>query len=450
MKTYLLTIAVALACSMSTADTSAVTIVEDEQISRTLAEVREKFLKGKPFDRLDATILVKQPDGTWRRGSYNPEVINYPASCVKLPYMAAAMVWSRENGKPYTYLDAHVRPMIVVSDNVQTGFVVDAITSTTNIDDLTTDSDPRYAAWYDARLYTERFLQKRGLLENQVIVNKTYPTNSSESPAGAEKVARSIRGANRMQPKCSASLMLEIIEGKIEPEALPYMREILTHDRWAGASVLGSGLPPGSIYLNKPGNAYDTLEDIAYAKLPNGREIILAVFTNSFVRPYSLDPTRLNSHHLGPFTEMLIEKLDLTKGCPPKLVIDEAEAKLSGKWHEETTSSQHGNSYLVASGRDTTPSLSWNIKVPEPGKYEVSAWYPQDFSRTREAEYTVSSDDATTAVRVNQQKTGGRWYRIGDFNFGKAPAFISLSAGDTMSTTQTLAADAIRLEKWPE
>ncbi len=42
--------------------------------------------------------------------------------------MASSMAWCHEQGLSYDCLDAHVRPMIEVSDNFQTGVVVDIIT----------------------------------------------------------------------------------------------------------------------------------------------------------------------------------------------------------------------------------------------------------------------------------------------------------------------------------
>jgi protein phosphatase methylesterase 1 len=249
------------------ADTAAFTIVNDPQLDSALAAARANFLalraQNQPaFNRLDAVILVRDSNGTWRRGSFNGDTIAYPASCVKLAYMAAAMYWCRTNNYPYNYLDADVGPMIRVSDNYATGRVVDAITGMPNYQGKRTD--PPYSIWYAARLYTENFLGARGLLENQTIMHKTYPTNSGSSPSGYEQDAINQRGGNRMQPKCSASLMLEIIKGAIEPGANAYMRDLLTHDRWSGDSEFGFGLPPGTIYENKVGVAYDTLEDIAY------------------------------------------------------------------------------------------------------------------------------------------------------------------------------------------
>src|ERR1035438_1441074 len=108
-------------------------ITDDAALSAAVREVRDAFLalraRSQPkFTRLAMTILLKEADGAWRRGGVDAEQTAYPASCCKLAYLAAAMHWCREHGRPYDALDADVRPMMEHSDNVATGRVVDAIT----------------------------------------------------------------------------------------------------------------------------------------------------------------------------------------------------------------------------------------------------------------------------------------------------------------------------------
>ncbi|MCX7626350.1 MAG: class A beta-lactamase-related serine hydrolase, partial [Candidatus Sumerlaeaceae bacterium] len=354
---------------LSNAETRAFKIVDDPQLDLAVAEARAEFMRLKPFDRLDAALLVRESDDTWLRGSFNGEALAYPASCVKLAYLAAAMAWCRENKLPYNHLDHAVRPMIVNSDNFQTGVVVDTITSAPNIDDLTTVTDPRWNDWIERRHYTARFLELRGLLGNQVILHKTYPTNSGEWPRGAEKVAREVFGMNKMQPRLSASLMLEIAKGALEPEARPYMLELLEHDRWKSNSVLGFGLPPGTKYYNKPGLAYDTLEDIAYAVLPNGKEFVVAVFSNAFCEPYSSDPSPYESSQLGDFMELLLEKTRLAEGCTTPTLRQASDGdpyfSIVGEWKEETTQTARGLvTYRVATAEKGEILAQWRLDVP--------------------------------------------------------------------------------------
>jgi hypothetical protein len=46
-----------------------------------------------------------------------------------------------------------------------------------------------------------------------LLFSQTFPTNSGPNPVGAEQLARSYAGMNAMNPKCAASLMMEIVSG---------------------------------------------------------------------------------------------------------------------------------------------------------------------------------------------------------------------------------------------
>jgi protein phosphatase methylesterase 1 len=440
-------------CPELKAETKVFKIVDDPKLDLAVAQARAEFLRSKPFDRLDIALLVRDADGTWLRGSYNGEALAYPASCVKLAYLAAAMAWCREHGLPYQYLDHAVRPMIVKSDNVQTGVVVDTITSAPNIDDLTTVTDPRWPEWIEKRHYTARYLEQRGLLGNQVILHKTYPTNSGEWPSGAEKVATTVFGKNKMQPRLSASLMLEIAHGAIEPAARSYMLELLDHDCWKSNSVLGFGLPPGSKYYNKPGLAYDTLEDIAYVVLPNGKEFVVAAFSNAFCPPYRNDPDPYDGSQLGEFMEILLEKTQLVDGCSTPVlrqVSDGAPAfQAVGAWVDETTNTARGPVTLkIAQAKDGELSARWELQVPESGRYEVCARHIADPTRGRVV-YTISHDVGETSVTIDQRRIHDRWIKLGDFRFKKGGGVVVMRPHADNPTTATICAWAVRAYPYP-
>jgi hypothetical protein len=436
-------------------DTSWYKIVDDPQISSLVAKVRADFLRKHPYvSRLDCTLLIPGEDGTWRRGSYNPEVIAYPASCVKLAYLASAMYWCRINGHPYNYLDNNIRSMIVHSDNPATGRVVDAVTGTPNYQ--TSVRDQQFEVWYQKRLFTENYLKSHGLLENQTVMHKTYPSNSGGSPNGAEKVALDLRNGNRLQAKCSASLMLGIVKGAIEPEANQYMRDLLRTERWDRNSEFGFGLPPGSIYENKYGQAYDTLEDIAYILLPNGREFFLSAFSNGYVEPEKSNPSPYNVSLLGGYCESLIEALGLDQGCPPKIKIDNTDPNVtvSGDWSmgtdPKTDYDMYGSNYLFTTVDNAgSKNITWHLKVPVTGLYEVCVWYPQKKSGGIVV-YTVNHAKGSNGVDVNQRVCGGRWFRLGDFEFKAGEGSVVLANQLRSIPNQVVTADAVKITKWPD
>ncbi len=439
------------ATSTGFCDTAEFVIADDATMNATVAQARADFLAGKPFTRLDCAVVVPKGDGTWLRGSVNPAAISYPASCVKLAYLATAIVWCRTNGHPYTYLNANVAPMITVSSNTDTGIVVDTITGAPNLPSVSASSDPAFAPWYSKRLYTENYLSGRGLLENQTILNKTYPSNSGSSPVGAEAVIiNSTRGGNRMQAKCAASLMMEIVKGKIEPGATSYMTGLLSHDRWGEDTAVGPGVPPGATFHNKIGVASGTVEDIAHVSMPNGKEFFLAVFTDAYVAPYTSNPYPYDANILGGFLELLVERLALDTGNPAKVVLDEGAAVLtpSGGWTIGTAATdKHGSSYAYRTAGGTG-SATWNLSVPVAGKYEVAVWYPQGTNRATDASFTVTHSTGSSVVKVNQQQCGGGWYRLGDYQFAAGGGIVTLAA-TSADVTKLVVADGVRAWLWP-
>lgn len=435
---------------MLNADTKAFKIIDDPAMDEAVAEAREKFLKSHPtVTRLDAAILVLQPDGSWKRGSYNPENVAYPASTVKLAYLASAMHWCRTNDQPYDYLNWCVQPMIVNSDNVDTGHVVDAITESQNYP--ATEDDEKFEKWMEKRRYTRRFLEEKGLYENQTILSKTYPSNSGNMPEGAEKLLIDIYGRNMMQPKCTASLMLEVAKGGIEPEATDYMRSLLRTDRWSGHSSLGFGLPPGSVYENKIGVAYDTVEDVAYVVLPNGKEFILAAFSNGFVEPYKNNPYPYNASLLGGFCEMLVKRLNLDDGNPPKIRLDAMSPNFSktGLWsYGSKRPDQHSQNFIFKQSGDGNGVASWDLNVPESGWYEVAIWYPQDPLFSAYAPVKIIHLRGEEIRQLNQTKCGGQWYWLGDYYFQKGAGKVIIN--DNIAQNTLVAVDSIKITKFPE
>jgi protein phosphatase methylesterase 1 len=242
------------------------------------------------------------PGGRWLRGSVEGDALAYPASCVKLPFLVAAVHWCAGQGRAPECLDAHVRPMIVDSDNVAAGIVLDTITGVPNGPAGAADD----FAWIERRLYVERLLESQGLLRGQRLLTKTYPSNSGDEPTGLERLAWERHGRNAMSADAAADLMRAVVTGAIEPQATAYMRSLLQRPPLSEYSALGAGLPPGSTHENKVGTAFDTLEDVMFAQLPDGRHLIVAAFTNGWDPGL---PSPLDVHRLGRFTELLIERL---------------------------------------------------------------------------------------------------------------------------------------------
>jgi hypothetical protein len=275
---------------------------DDARVQSAVEDARARFLPAGRLDRLDVTVLLAAKDGRWRRGSVGGRTSWYPASCVKLGFAVAATHWCESAGRPADCLDAHVAPMLQVSDNVETGFVVDAVSGAPNGPAEGAD----YAAWFAKRLYTEDLLAGHGLLDGQRFINKTYPTNSGEEPAGLEALARERHGRNAMHADGAANLMLAIVSGRFGGPATDYLRARLRRPPVSRHSFMGGGFPEGTLYESKVGDAYDTLAEIVHAELPDGRRVIIAAFSNGR-DPDGPDDQDLTG--LAGFSKLLLERL---------------------------------------------------------------------------------------------------------------------------------------------
>jgi hypothetical protein len=416
-------------------------IINDEQIANGIKQVRDQFLAKQPspaFNRLSATILIRQnKTNTWKRGSVDGTLIAYPASTVKLMYLYSAMEWCKTLGQSIDCLNRYVRPMIIISSNLDTGYVVDAITNTTNIDDLTSTNDTRWANWFYQRSSTERLLKELNLYENQIVRSKTYPTNSGELPVGSELVLRTapIPG-NLLQSCCTASFMLYLMKTR-PPNELQYMQDLLYRILDSEETTFGNGLPAGTILYAKPGNAYDTLEEIAYIVLPNGQEIILSAFSNAFQRPAN------DFYILGRFAELVLEKFSLNSPSTTTFTTDNQDIYTCQSQPIRHNSSLPkdtiGNSLITFSSSCIIhPTLS------KRGVYSVSIWSPSylNLSPNANAGFIVSVTDAynftegDSGYYIDQKVSISRWVSVGDFilNSGRQTVYLkSLNEGSVFN-----------------
>jgi protein phosphatase methylesterase 1 len=277
-------------------------VQDDARIQRALEDSRARFLQHQAFDRLDVTVLVASPDGTWRRGSIGGDRPWYPASCVKLGFGIAAAHWCETAGRAPDCLDEAVLPMLRDSDNVATGVVVDAIAGVTN----GPEDQAGFESWQERRFYTENLLARHGLLDGQRFGNKTYPTNSGEMPEGLERLLLERHGRNSMHADGSARLMLALMLGEFGEPARDYLRSRLRRPLLSENSAMGGAFPEGTVYESKIGEAYDTLAEIVHAELPDGRRLIIAAYSNG------RDPEGPDDQDqtvLAGFARLLLERL---------------------------------------------------------------------------------------------------------------------------------------------
>jgi beta-lactamase class A len=212
---------------------------------------------------------------------YRGDVPIYPASVVKLFYLAAAHRWM-EDGKiqDTEELRRAMRDMIVESYNEATHYVVDLVTGTTGGPELPSDE---MKSWEQKRNAVNRYFASLGYT-NLNINQKPW----CEGPYGRERlfVGKSFENRNALTTDGTAQLVAEIAQGRcVSKGRSAQMMELLKRDPTRkgddqATEYTGAVVPAGAKLWSKAGWTSTARHDAAYVELPSGKRIVLVIFTS--------------------------------------------------------------------------------------------------------------------------------------------------------------------------
>jgi beta-lactamase class A len=251
--------------------------------------------KGFKEQNLSITLIDLSDPQHPVQASFRGDERIYPASVVKLFYLAAAQRWLEDGKVQETEeLRRALRDMIVDSSNDATQFVVDVLTDTTSGPEL---PPAEMQQWAMKRNAVNRYFASLGYT-NINVNQKTY----CEDSYGREHVFRGAKGENRnkLTTNATARLLSEIATGRaVTPARSQAMMELLKRD-YAGKSedpddqahgFTALALKPGARLWSKAGWTSTTRHDAAYIELPTGARFVLVVFTTDFAKEREIIPT---------------------------------------------------------------------------------------------------------------------------------------------------------------
>jgi beta-lactamase class A len=264
-------------------------------VDRAAKVAFEKFVTQKLQTNELAITLVDLRDARKpERGSLRGGEQVYPASVVKMFYLAAAHQWM-EDGKlaDTEELRRAMRDMIVDSYNEATGLVVDSLTGTTSGPEL---PPAELEVWYAKRNAVNRWLVSLGF-QNINVNRKPW----CEGPYGREMQSVKLHKPNHrnwLTTDATARLLTEIASGRaVTPERSRQMMELLQRrpfDPKAERQSLdytAPALPQGAKLWSKAGWTSETRHDAAYVELPNGSKFVLVIFTVNHANEKEIIPT---------------------------------------------------------------------------------------------------------------------------------------------------------------
>ena len=266
----------------------------DEAARKTLEKFADKKLDEK---QLSITLIDLHDSEHPVKASFRGNERVYPASVVKLFYLAAAHRWLEDKKIEDTpELRRALKDMIVDSSNDATQYVVDVLTHTTGGYEL---SAKEMEEWQEKRNAVNRYYASLGYT-NINVNQKTF----CEDAYGREQVSRKPNGENRnkLTTDATARLLMEIVTGKaVTSGRSAQMMELLKRD-YAGVSKdaddQGHGFTgialqgmSGVRLWSKAGWTSTTRHDAAYLELPDGSKFVLVTFTTDHADEREIIPT---------------------------------------------------------------------------------------------------------------------------------------------------------------
>lgn len=252
-------------------------------VDRAAQTALEKFRDQKLLPaQLALTLIDLRDPARPSRASVRGDVPIYPASVIKLFYLAATHRWL-EDGKlaDTPELRRALRDMIVDSSNDATHYVIDLLTGTTSGPEL---PDAEIKIWFDRRAAVTRYFAALGYTD---VVASKKPWG--DGPYGRESQAIRLfePKRNMLTTDATARLLAEIATGRCVTAARSAeMMALLSRDPATKdsdpdnqAKFSGPALPTGAKLWSKAGWTSQTRHDGIYVELPGGAKFILVVFT---------------------------------------------------------------------------------------------------------------------------------------------------------------------------
>lgn len=267
-----------------------------ELVNKAAREALVRFAdKELKEEHLAITLVDLRDPQHPAQASFRGEERVYPASVVKLFYLAAAHRWLEDGRlKSSDELQRAMRDMILESSNDATHYVLDMLTGTTSGPEL---PPAEMQAWAMKRNAVNRYFASLGY-KNLNVNQKPW----CEGPYGRDRIflGEKFENRNKLTTDATARLLSEIVTGKAVTAARSAEMMALLNRDFSGKSAdpddqghgfTGIALSPGARLWSKAGWTSTTRHDAAYIELPNGARFVLVTFTTDHAGEREIIPT---------------------------------------------------------------------------------------------------------------------------------------------------------------
>ncbi|MDQ3180911.1 MAG: class A beta-lactamase-related serine hydrolase [Acidobacteriota bacterium] len=268
----------------------------DNAVKDTISGFLPKVIKP---ENVAATLIDLREPNNLRTANFRGEQRIYPASVVKMFYMAALHRWLEDGKVKLTpELTRGLRDMIVDSSNEATQYILDVLTDTSSGGEL---SDKEFKIWSYKRNAVNRYFTDLGYT-NINVNQKTF----CEDAYGREQQFRNYKGENRnmLTTNATARLLAEIALRKaVTLERSNQMLDLMKRDfsgtttdnddqahGFTAIALINRKMTDAKLW-SKAGWTSKTRHDAAYIETPDGLKFVLVVFTENMANERDIIPT---------------------------------------------------------------------------------------------------------------------------------------------------------------
>jgi beta-lactamase class A len=264
----------------------------DPKVDYAIRRTAEQILKDFPkltADNLAISVVDVSNPATISRADYHGDAPFYPASVIKMMFMAEVFHQKKEKEPD---VPRALQEMMHVSDNDATAYLIDIISDTCSGPEL------------EGRAL-RRFIDKRRVV-NHWLNPMGYDISAMAKPWSFGPYGRDVQmmggkgrpNRNRATANSFASMFLWILRRRaVTPEASDAMMALMarpmnppTDDENQIKEFIGAALPPGSKLWSKAGWTSEVRHDAAYIELPTGKKWIVVVHTRGAADDVKLVP----------------------------------------------------------------------------------------------------------------------------------------------------------------
>lgn len=265
-----------------------------EELQTILSSSVNEMLSSYPngafkADDVSATLIDMRDPKHLRWAHVQGEKMLYPASVVKMFYMAA-LHQQLEDGKVTltAELTRGLKDMIVDSSNEATQYILDVLTDTSSGAEM---PENEFEKWQFKRNRVNRYFSAMDY-KNINVNQKTF----CEDAYGIEQQSRAYKGQNRnmLTTNATARLLADIVLGhSVTPARSLQMMELMKRDPTAetkdpdnqargfsGKALIDKKLTGVKLW-SKAGWTSKSRHDAAYIETPEGQKFIIVIFTEN-------------------------------------------------------------------------------------------------------------------------------------------------------------------------